>query len=209
MREPPTTHMVPPQLPREGVPRSMDRELASAAAAGDLSALQKLVASVGPRVAAVAQLALGASHPDLDDTIQQALIGFVQALPSFRGECEPARFAASIAVRASIATRRRATRRYADRDDAVDPDSVGVAHGDAAIAGQRKRLVRELLSSLPEEQAESLALRIMLGWTLEQIAVATGAPINTVRSRLRSAKDALRRRIDGSASLREALGVDT
>jgi RNA polymerase sigma-70 factor (ECF subfamily) len=201
--------MVPPQLPREGVPRSMDRELASAAAAGDLSALQKLVASVGPRVAAVAQLALGASHPDLDDTIQQALIGFVQALPSFRGECEPARFAASIAVRASIATRRRATRRYADRDDAVDPDSVGVAHGDAAIAGQRKRLVRELLSSLPEEQAESLALRIMLGWTLEQIAVATGAPINTVRSRLRSAKDALRRRIDGSASLREALGVDT
>ena len=196
-------------LPQDGAPRSPDKELASAAREGDLSALQKLVARVGPRVAAVAQMALGARHPDLDDTIQQSLIGFVQALPSYRGECEPARFAASIAVRACIATKRRAIRRNADRDDAIDPDSLEVGHGDIAIMDQRRRLVRELLGKLPEEQAEAMALRFVLGWTLEQVAVATEVPTNTVRSRLRLAKEALRRRIQASPLLREALEVET
>lgn len=208
MAEPPTHLKAPAVLASAHPPSSPDKECAMAAAGGDLQALHRLVEGVAPRVAAVVRLALGPSHPDRDDAVQQALIAFVQAVPTFRGECEPARFAARIAVRTAIATRRRAVTRYARHDDAVDPDSLEADHDDAAIAEQRKQIVRELLGTLPEEQAESLALRIMLGWTLEQVAVATGAPVNTVRSRLRLAKEALRRRIDDNPSLRDALEVE-
>jgi DNA-directed RNA polymerase specialized sigma24 family protein len=61
--------------------------------------------------------------------------------------------------------------------------------------------VRALLDDLPEEQAEALALRFMLGWSLIEISEASGAPVNTVRSRLRLAKEALRRRVEADAAL--------
>jgi len=52
-----------------------------------------------------------------------------------------------------------------------------------------------------------LALRVMLGWSLEDVAQATGAPLNTVRSRVRLAKEALRRRIEADPSLADRLEV--
>jgi RNA polymerase sigma-70 factor (ECF subfamily) len=52
--------------------------------------------------------------------------------------------------------------------------------------------LRQLLSDLPELQAEVLALHTMLGYTVEETAQVTGAPVNTVRSRLRAALAALR-----------------
>ena len=73
---------------------------------------------------------------------------------------------------------------------------------------RRKRALRDLLSDLPEEQADALALRVMLGWSLEDVARATGAPLNTVRSRVRLAKEALRRRIEADPSLSDELEVE-
>lgn len=76
-----------------------------------------------------------------------------------------------------------------------------------ALAARRTALLRELLYQIPEEQAEALALRVVLGWTLEEVASATGAPQNTVRSRVRLAKESLRRRIEADPVLRETLEV--
>jgi RNA polymerase sigma-70 factor (ECF subfamily) len=73
-------------------------------------------------------------------------------------------------------------------------------------AERRRRAIRELLVELPEEQAETLALRVMLGWSLEEVASATGAPVNTVRSRVRLAKEALRRRIEANPALADLRG---
>jgi RNA polymerase sigma-70 factor (ECF subfamily) len=68
-------------------------------------------------------------------------------------------------------------------------------------------LLRGLLEIIPQEQAEALALRTMLGWSLQEIAAASAVPLNTVRSRLRLAKEALRSKIEADSSLAEALGV--
>jgi DNA-directed RNA polymerase specialized sigma24 family protein len=48
----------------------------------------------------------------------------------------------------------------------------------------------------------------VMGFSLGEVADATGTPLNTVRSRIRLAKEALRRRIEGDASLRGLLEVD-
>jgi RNA polymerase sigma-70 factor (ECF subfamily) len=153
---------------------------------------------------------LGGAHPDVDDAIQQALIGFVQALPAFRGDCDPSGYATVIAVRAAVAVRKRTHVDHARRDDAADADEIPghrLSPGEEAAAQQRKELLRDLLAELPSEQAEALAMRVVLGWSLEEIAAHSGAPLNTVRSRLRLAKEGMRRRIEEKPGLLEALEV--
>ena len=74
---------------------------------------------------------------------------------------------------------------------------------DQVLATRRRELLRELLEELPEEQAEALTLRVIMGWSLEEVASASGAPVNTVRSRVRLAKEALRARIEAKPALAE------
>src|SRR5438067_4585894 len=82
--------------------------LARLASSGDRIATSKLLRLLAPRISRVVRAVLGAHHPDVDDAFQLSLIGFVQALPAFRGECDPAGYATTIAVRTALATRRRA-----------------------------------------------------------------------------------------------------
>jgi RNA polymerase sigma-70 factor (ECF subfamily) len=199
----PIESAAPPSAP---TPRSAAIELARAAAAGDVRATRRLLEVVAPRVARTVRAVMGARHPEVEDAAQLALIAFIQALPSFRGECDPAQFAARIAVRTAGAIRRRARARLGAVDQTADVDSIE-APPEEMEAARRKEFIRALLDSLPEEQAEVLVLRIMLGWALKDIATTSGAPLNTVRSRLRLAKEALRRRIADDPVLTEALNL--
>jgi RNA polymerase sigma-70 factor (ECF subfamily) len=193
-------------------PRSADHDLARLAASGDLVATQRLLASVTPRMIRVVRAVLGSTHADADDVVQQALIGFVQALPSFRGDCEPVHFASRIAVRSAVAAARRTTRARGRRDDGVDLDTIvstSVLPADLTAEQRRlKEVLRALLARIPAEQAEAIALRFVLGWSLEEVARVTEAPVNTVRSRVRLAKRALRAAIESDPVLAEELGRD-
>jgi len=178
--------------------------LARAAAAGDERATQQLLESLTTRVERVVHVIMGIGHADADDVTQLALIAFTQALPAFRGECEPTHYASRIAVRTALNARRRSRAMRARYDDLADADIADtMTTHDSALAERRKRLVRDLLGVLPPEQAEALALRIALGWSLEEIAAASATPLNTIRSRLRLAKEALRRKVESDPVLRE------
>ncbi len=196
-------------LSAEAAPTST-MDLARTAAAGDSAATGKLLRALAPRISRVVRAVLGAGHPDVDDAIQQALIGFVQALPAFRGDCDPVGYASIIAVRAAVAIRKRTRTDHARRDDATDADAlVGnrPSPGDEVASQKRKEILRELLSDLPIEQGEALAMRVVLGWSLEEIAAQSSAPLNTVRSRLRLAKEGMKKRIQAEPGLIEALEV--
>ena len=185
-------------------------ELALRAASGDDQATGIVVRAVAPRIVSAVRAVLGPAHPDLDDAVQHALIGFVQALPAFRGDCEPAAYGRVIAVRSALAARKRARVLSQRRDDDVETDRLeenAPTPGDHATSTQRKEILRELLAELPPEQAETLALRVVFGCSLEEVAVQTGVPLNTVRSRVRLAKERLKSRIEGDAQLLEALEV--
>ena len=200
---PPAQDSPPPRIP----PASRDPLVALARAAndGDTGALRALLTSVSPLVLRIVRGLLGANHPDVDDMLQEALIGLARALPSFRSECTVAHFAARIAVRRTTDARR-LSRERASRDihagsedvprDVTQPD-------DATRAARRRQLIRSLLDTLPEPQAEAMVFRFVLGYSLEEIATASGAPLNTVRSRLRLAREALRRTIEEDPALAE------
>lgn len=202
----------------EGAPRTIADPatldailLARQAASGDAAATSRLLRGLASRVVRVVRAVLGGGHPDVDDVAQQALIGFIQALPAFRGDCDPSRYATTIAVRTAIAARRRVRVEHSRRDAAADADSLASSScepGEELAAQRRKEILRELLAELPAEQAEALAMRVVLGWSLEEIAMQSGAPLNTVRSRLRLAKESLRRTIESQPGLVEALEMD-
>jgi len=183
--------------------------LVEAAQRGDPRALAELLGLLAqPLLRAVCAL-LGRDHPDVDDLVQDVLIDVATALPTFRGECTLLHFAIRIAARKATVKRRRASsvrgflaRFEKQEDDVRNPPP---SPGELAIAESRRRVLCELLSALPEEQAETMVLRALLGHSIEEIAAITRAPINTVRSRLRLAKDALRKRLAADPSALELL----
>ncbi|MBX3221463.1 MAG: sigma-70 family RNA polymerase sigma factor [Labilithrix sp.] len=201
---------VPVELaPASPEPPSESVRLARAAASGDARAMRDLLRQLGPRIERVVRAVLGRADHDAEDVVQQAMLGFVQALPSFRGECEPVHFASRVAARTAIAAARRRRVARARHDDGVVVDLLTSETPEPLADTERRRrasVLRDALARIPQEQAETLALRVVLGWSLSEVAEATGAPLNTVRSRLRLAKTALRAAIDRDAAATEELG---
>lgn len=176
----------------------------------DTAAISKLLTQLAPKVSATVRAVLGATHADVDDALQQSLIALVRALPAYRGECEIVGYARVIATRVSLGIRRRERTQRSRVDDDAETESIAeVKPTPAEALGQRERktIIRELLAEMPEAQAETLALRIVLGLSLEEVARHTNVPVNTVRSRLRLAKDRLKTRIESDPALLEALSV--
>ena len=176
----------------------------------DTAAISKLLTQLAPKVSATVRAVLGATHADVDDALQQSLIALVRALPAYRGECEIVGYARVIATRVSLGIRRRERTQRSRVDDDAETETIAeVKPTPAEALGQRERktIIRELLAEMPEAQAETLALRIVLGLSLEEVARHTNVPVNTVRSRLRLAKDRLKQRIESDPALLEALSV--
>lgn len=189
------------------------RELASAASAGDAAAARRVLERVAPPVHRVVRSVLGPSAGRgalAEDVTQDALLAVVHALRSFRGECGFVHYACRIAARVAVAARRaRAAEAAVAPGVSLDDEAaleIPLA-GDDPEAPRRRALLRALLDELPEPQAEALVLRVVVGCSVSEIADTTGAPINTVRSRLRLAKEALKHRIEQDPSLAEMLEV--
>lgn len=181
------------------------------AADGDPEASATLVAHVGGAILQVVRNVLGRHHPDVDDVTQDAVLSLLQALATFRGECGVDHFARRIALLTALGARRRMRVRVRQAEAEADPlddvpgeDPSPLA---GAVASRRRHLVRALLDELPEMIAEALALHFILGYTVEEIAAAVSVPANTVWSRLRLGKRALRRKLEGDTRLAEMLEV--
>jgi RNA polymerase sigma-70 factor (ECF subfamily) len=162
---------------------------------GDRAAMRALLLVLVPVVARAARRVLGRGHPDIDDVGQQALGALVQKLPSFRGESSVAHFAERIAVYKALSARRDAgARRRLAEAAAREPED---APAPAQTPGEpsSRALLLEALDTLSPEQAEALTLHFLFDHTVPEIAAMTGVPAETVRSRLRLGKQALRTRI--------------
>jgi RNA polymerase sigma factor (sigma-70 family) len=186
-------------------------DLALRAAAGDRNAVHDLLVAVGPAMMRAVRRVLGRRTRDLEDVVQDAMEGLLSALPAFRGEATVLHFAYRVAVLSALVHRRRMAVREqwnADDPDAADnhPGTLGPAAAEDGVArARRKRTLGRLLDDLPTAQAEVLVLHFVLGFTIEEVAAAVGCPPETVRSRLRVAKESLRQRIGASRELADIL----
>ncbi len=199
------------------------------ARSGHPAAVRALLDAVAPTMLAVVRAVLGRGDRDVEDVLQDSLVGVVQGLSSFRGESSMMHFARSIALRRSLDQRRKRARRGHEVSllqdgshelavsGADDPSSSGTVatlrattqSPAASVVAQRRRdAFRCLLGSLRPEQAEAFAQRVLFGYSKEEIARETGVSIDTVKSRLRLAKNALRHRIQDDPTLLELAELD-
>ena len=192
--------LAPPGVPEETeAPATPDPllPLARRASGGDREALARLLSLIAPSVVTTVRVVLGSQEVDLEDAAQEAMIAIADSIRRFRGESSFLHYARRIAARMAFALRRaklETARKLAEA--AAAPEDTRPAADPAPSAEvereQRLEAFRRLLDRLPEGQAESLTYRVLLDYPLPVIARETGVPVNTVRSRIRLARDHLR-----------------
>src|ERR1700683_898156 len=77
-------------------------QVAREARDGDGEAQRRLLVAVAPALLPPLRMILGARHPDLEDVLQEALIGLLHGLDAFRGESSVIHFARRIATKRAI-----------------------------------------------------------------------------------------------------------
>jgi RNA polymerase sigma factor (sigma-70 family) len=157
-------------------------------AAGDAEAQRELAERLVRRVRRIASALMGLS-PDVDDAALYALIELLRAAHTYRGDTSLERWADQRAGR-SVVRFARAVRRRA---------LAGAALGAQQTTG-KARVPTELevgLDRMPESLRESLVLRHVLGFTIEEIAEATQVSPHTAQDRLLAARREFRKIFGG------------
>jgi DNA-directed RNA polymerase specialized sigma24 family protein len=183
--------------------------LMRAAQSGDAAAVHAIVAVLTPTVLHVLRALWGTKRHDLEALTRDVLVSIVAALPSWRGECTLLHFATRIAARRAVALPPPSPRTFLDRfASRARARWVSVASWEEQLADRRRELLRAFFSELPEVQGEAMVLRLALGYSLQEIAMISSAPMAVVRNRLRLAKEALRARIEANPDWDEVWGDD-
>jgi len=199
-----------PEPPGATEPTDPLKALVAGTLAGARDAERTLLVAIGPALLRTVRGVLGATHPDVEDVLQEAMAAVHRALPDFRGECGTLHFACRVAVQTALNARRRAGYRSRHTPNMSPEELAELARderspADAHAAAARRSALRTLLDELPAVQAEALVLHVVLGYSVDETARATRSPRDTVRSRLRAALSTLRARVDADGVLLEIL----
>lgn len=173
-------------------------ELVNRALAGDAQARRQIVEQLSRRVRAIALSILG-NAADADDATQTIFLEFFQSLPSFIGE-NLVPWTDSIAVRTAV-RHARSRRVRSARNASVDPEELTSSEAAAPAEHGVPRAIIEYLGELPETRRVALVLRHVMGYSVEEIAELTEVSPNTVKDRLRHAREQVRK------TLRRELGL--
>jgi RNA polymerase sigma factor (sigma-70 family) len=167
---------------------------------GDVTAGSALIRAVSGNILGAVRTVLGPGHCDVEDAAQDAVVGFLEGLYRFRGECSVRHFAGRVAVLTAVSVRRR--RRARDRwvvpgegEELCVPAAPESSPLVQLEESRRRETMRKMLDELPDPVAEAIALHFMLGYTVQEVAAAAVVPVNTVWSRLRIGKERMRLRM--------------
>ena len=157
------------------------------AQAGDGEALAQLVDEWQPRIWAFARVRTGDDESAWEVTQEV----WAAVLRDLRRLQAPERFRAwvfRIVQNKSTDRVRRLVRQRRLRRDFEETRKCGGSDGGDDI--------RDILGSLPEEDASLLALHYLEGFSYEELASIVGVPCGTVKSRLNTARGRLRRLLE-------------
>lgn len=171
--------------------RIFDELLVLSVQSGDRKALERLAARWQPRLLRSARRFTGDEEMAMD-AVQQSWIGIVRGIGQLN---DPAKFPgwAFAILRRRCAERVNARAAHRSRSDALDARNEPTANA----RGEDRAAIAQAFSRLPEEQRVAATLFFIEHLKLDEIAVATDAPLGTVKSRIFAARK----------SLKEALGA--
>ena len=174
-------------------------ELLQRVAGGDQTAFARLYDLLSPRVFGLILRVL-VDRSQSEEVLQEVFLEVWQSAARFapnRGQGRS--WVLTIAHRRAV-DRVRSAQASTDRDVKAGFRDIGVAHDGVAeevelrIEGQR---VSEALATLPDPQREAITLAYFGGYSQSEIAALVGAPLGTIKTRMR----------DGLSRLRVQMGV--
>jgi RNA polymerase sigma-70 factor (ECF subfamily) len=167
-------------------------ELAARASGGDGAALEELLAEVQPRVRRICGRML-LFPEDAEEATQDALLLVATKIGQFSGRSRFTTWLHAVASNSARSTYRSLKRRVAER-----PTDELPVHADprttSVIAGSRLDLLEALdvVGADHPELVEPLVLRDVQELDYNEIAVLLDIPLGTVKSRIHSARNAVR-----------------
>lgn len=186
-------------VPEEGAPVDHVAALLARVAGADRGAFAELYDMLSPRAFGLIARIL-VDRAQAEEVLQEVFLEIWQSAGRFapnRGQGRS--WILTIAHRRAV-DRVRASQASTDRDVRAglrDLHSEPEAVADQAELRIEGRRVTHALAALPEAQREALTLAYFGGYSQSEIAALVGAPLGTVKTRIR----------DGLSRLREQLGV--
>jgi RNA polymerase sigma-70 factor, ECF subfamily len=163
-----------------------DRSLVDAILDGDQDACRLLVEREAATVFRCCFRVLGHIQ-DAEDVSQETFVIAYRSLRTWRGDGSLRAWLARIAMRQALRTADRGRRPMSLEldDDIKHVEPMTASSGDeplpSLITSERAAQVRASVAALPEPYRETIALRYFAGLTPEEIALAVGRPVGTVR----------------------------
>ncbi len=169
----------------------MEQDVIERASRGDFKAFEEIYKAYS-RFAFSVVFGIVGDRDSAEDVTQQLFVRLYDRLKSFRYEARLKTYIYRMAVNMAINEYKRLRRQ---RKRLVSMEEVGHLHqlsdGDAVGNDRDKELAYQLLSRLSAEHRAVIVLREIEGLSYEDIAKTLGININTVRSRLSRARQAL------------------
>jgi len=186
-------------VPEDGTASDAVAELLLRTADGDQRAFAELYDTLSPRVFGLIRRVL-VNRAQSEEVLQEVFLEIWQSASRFAPNKGQGRtWVMTIAHRRAV-DRVRASQSSADRDVRAGLRDIGVAHDSVAEQvelGMDGEKVVAALGGLPAAQREALVLAYFGGYSQNEISVLIGAPLGTIKTRMR----------DGLSRLRTAMGV--
>ena len=180
---------------------AIDAALVARAQQGETVAFEVLVVKYQRRVAATIRRFVR-DDPITEELTQEVFLSAFLALPTFKPEGDFAAWLFTIARNAARSYLRSAQNRQDDRpvpllDDIGDDARFGSAPSpeEEAMAHQLFGRIDAEVAALPDIQRRALLMREVEGLEYKAIAAALGQPVNTVKSHIFRARDAIADRV--------------
>jgi RNA polymerase sigma-70 factor (ECF subfamily) len=188
---------------QQAQPNRIDVELAGAAAAGNDDARRELAERILDRIRTTVRYLCG-DHADAGDFTQQCLVEVLRSAGSFQGRSRLETWANRITVRTAMRLLRKRRQREARFRPTELPEATTTDTPEAVLDRTRVQAsMARLLQKLTPERRSVLTLQIVYGYSIQEIAELTEAPLETVRDRLKVGKKQLRRLVLTDDALRE------
>ena len=168
-----------------------DTALVAAVAAGDRAALARLYDRYAPTLLAVGQRILGGRR-EAEDLVHDVFLEAWRQAASYDPARGTVRSWLLVRLRSRALDRHRASSGAPLPIDSVPRLEERAAGGEDPALAPDRVAVRRALAALPSEQRAVLELGYFEGLSSSEIALRTGAPIGTVKSRVATALARLR-----------------
>ncbi|MCK2030983.1 ECF RNA polymerase sigma factor SigK [Microbacterium galbinum] len=186
-------------VPEDGAARDAVADLILAIAAGDQRAFAELYDLLSSRVFGLILRVL-VNRSQSEEVLQEVFLEIWQSASRFAPNKGQGRTWIMTMAHRRAVDRVRSSQSSSDRDVRAGLRDIGVAHDSVAeqveLSMEGERVVGAL-SGLPEAQREAIVLAYYGGYSQNEIAALLGAPLGTIKTRMR----------DGLTRLRSAMGV--